>query len=222
METKLIPTSDGSFTVKSQHFDETYHSINGAIAESVHIFINLGLKNFTNTHVNILEIGYGTGLNALLTFKNNQELNNEIFYHGIEKFPIDKDTFYNLNYGNTICLDENILPKFCNEWNKEIKISQKFTLFKDESDFTQFIPTIEYNLIYMDAFSPNTQPEMWNIENLRKVTEHLSPNGILVTYCCKGIVKQTLRELGLTVKRMPGPFGKRHVIFAKKIICETE
>lgn len=219
MNTEIISTGDGSCTLRNEYFGETYHSINGAVAESIHIFINLGLRSFCNRSINILEIGYGTGLNAMLTFIENQSLGNKIFYHGIEKFPICKETFlpFIAHTPNIAArFDTDTALKFCENWNLEIEISHTFRLLKQIIDFENFVPDRKYDLIYFDAFSPETQPEMWTKENLQKIIDSLVPDGIFVTYCCKGILKQNLRDLGMTVKRMPGPKGKRHVIRATK------
>lgn len=219
MNTEIIGTGDGSCTLRNEYFGETYHSINGAVAESMHIFINLGLRSFSNQSISILEIGYGTGLNAMLTYIENQSLENEIFYHGIEKFPIGKETFLPFVSHTpdiTAKIDIDTATGFCDGWNSEIEISPKFKLLKQKIDFNEFSPIRKYDLIYFDAFSPETQPEMWTLENLRKIINNIADNGIFVTYCCKGILKQNLRDLGMIVKRMQGPKGKRHVIRATK------
>lgn len=221
MNTEIISTDDGSCTLRNEHFGETYHSINGAVAESMHIFINLGLRSFSKRNISILEIGYGTGLNAMLSFIENQSLDNTIFYHGIEKFPIDKETFKQfVSHTPDISakLDADTANNFCENWDLEIKISPNFKLLKQNIDFETFTPARKYDIIYFDAFSPDTQPEMWTLENLRKIINNLDDGGIFVTYCCKGILKQNLRTLGLTVKRIQGPKGKRHVIRATKDI----
>ena len=223
MNTEIILTGDGSCTLRNEYFGETYHNINGAVAETMHIFINLGLRSFSNRNLSILEIGYGTGLNALLTFIENQPLGNTIFYHGIEKFPIGKETFLSfVEHTPEISskLDCSTALKFCDGWNSEIEISPDFRLMKQNVDFECFIPDRKYDLIYFDAFSPDTQPEMWTFENLEKIIASLNNGGIFVTYCCKGILKQNLRDLGMVVKRMPGPKGKRHVIRATKEFVE--
>ncbi len=221
MKTEIIKTADGSCTLKNEYFGETYHSVNGAISESLHIFINLGLKNFEESEINILEIGYGTGLNAILSYLENISLNNKIFYHAIEKFPIDREYFHAFIENTAEIsskISKNIANKFCTDWNTETEVSENFHLLKQNIDFYDFIPDKKYDIIYFDAFSPDTQPEMWSFENLQKIINNLNTNGVFVTYCCKGIVKQMLRDLGLNVKRMPGPKGKRHVIQAKKVI----
>ncbi|MBR5982233.1 MAG: tRNA (5-methylaminomethyl-2-thiouridine)(34)-methyltransferase MnmD [Bacteroidales bacterium] len=221
MNTEIISTSDGSCTLRNEHFGETYHSINGAVAESMHIFINLGLRSFHNQNISILEIGYGTGLNAMLSFIENKSLGNTIFYHGIEKFPIDKETFLQfVSHSPDISakLNTETATKFCDNWNSEIEINPNFKLLKQEIDFEDFSPSRKYDLIYFDAFSPDTQPEMWTLENLRKIINNLTDGGIFVTYCSKGILKQNLRNLNMIVKRIQGPKGKRHVIRATKDI----
>ncbi|MCF0207172.1 MAG: tRNA (5-methylaminomethyl-2-thiouridine)(34)-methyltransferase MnmD [Bacteroidales bacterium] len=219
MNTEIIETADGSFTLKNDIFGETYHSINGAISESKHIFINLGLKNFQNSEISILEVGYGTGLNAIMTFIENQQLGNKISYHSLELYPISSKSF--LKYANASAeIMQNTSPqhleKFCEYWNQDVQIDKNFSLYKQQVDFCEFVPSTTYDLVYFDAFSPETQPEMWSRGNLQKIVSSLKPNGYFVTYCCKGIVKQSLRDLGMVVKRFPGPKGKRHVIQASK------
>ena len=155
----------------------------------------------------------------MLTFIENQSLGNTIFYHGIEKFPICKETFLPfIEHTPDIAarFTPDIALKFCENWNMGIEISPTFSLLKQNIDFESFVPDRKYDLIYFDAFSPDTQPEMWRLENLKKIINSLNPDGIFVTYCCKGILKQNLRSLGMIVKRMPGPLGKRHVIRATK------
>ena len=155
----------------------------------------------------------------MLTFIENQSLGNTIFYHGIEKFPICKETFLPfIEHTPDIAarFNPDIALKFCENWNMGIEISPTFSLLKQNIDFESFVPDRKYDLIYFDAFSPDTQPEMWTLENLKKIINSLNPDGIFVTYCCKGILKQNLRSLGMIVKRMPGPLGKRHVIRATK------
>ncbi len=155
----------------------------------------------------------------MLTFIENQPLGNTIFYHGIEKFPICKETFLPfIEHTPDIAarFNPDIALKFCENWNMGIEISPTFSLLKQNIDFESFVPDRKYDLIYFDAFSPDTQPEMWTLENLKKIINSLNPDGIFVTYCCKGILKQNLRSLGMIVKRMPGPLGKRHVIRATK------
>ena len=214
---KFVVTHDSSSTIFSEKYGEHYHSINGAKNESEHIFINLGLKNFENKQINILEIGYGTALNAILTYLENKNLNNNIFYHGIELNVLPKNIYFDLNFNELFHLSENEISCFYDKWNEKLFITENFSLLKENIDFNPFIPINNYDLIYFDAFSPETQPEMWNYENLNKIIDKLNVGGLLVTYCIKGIIKESLRNLGLFVKRCKGPVGKRHVISAKKM-----
>ncbi|MDR2009654.1 MAG: tRNA (5-methylaminomethyl-2-thiouridine)(34)-methyltransferase MnmD [Bacteroidales bacterium] len=215
-EIKIISTRDGFNTVYSGEYNEHYHSINGAAAESEHIYINLGLKKFKNRQVNILEIGYGTGLNAILSYLANEYLDNHIFYHAIDTVRLENEIIREIGYGEKLNIKPEIFWRFYEEWNTEIKIDQKFILLKNNINLNDFNPDKEYNIIYFDAFSPETQPEMWEYKNLQRIITRLDKGGIFVTYCSKGIVKQTLRDCGLDVKRVVGPAGKRHVIYAVK------
>lgn len=211
----LIKTSDGSYTLFSERFNQHFHSIYGAKTESLHIYINLGLKKFKNSKISILEIGYGTGLNALLTYLHNDDLNNEIIYHGIDNNIISKDSFDRI-FSLFFITDQEI-EKFYLYETQYVFVSDKFLLQKELIDFNKFIPTREYDIIYFDAFSPEVQPDMWNYNNLQKIISSLNQGGIFITYCVQGKIKQTLRDLGMNVKRYPGPPGKRHVLRATKI-----
>lgn len=213
---KPVLSADNSYTLHSSLFDEHYHSKNGAINESQHIFINLGLKKFNNAKINILEIGYGTALNAILSYIENINLNNIIYYHGIELYPLGKKYYYDLNYDKFFNLNDYEISCFYENYQYNSFVNNNFTLYKEMINFNEFCPKISYDLIYFDAFSPNSQEEMWSETNLAKIVEKLNPNGFFVTYCSKGIVKQRLRDLGLSVVRHNGPNGKRHVISAQK------
>ncbi len=211
----LIQTSDGSYTLYSNCFNQHYHSINGAKTESLHIFINLGLKNFKNYKISILEIGYGTGLNALLTYLHNKDLNNEIIYHGIDNNIIFKVSFDKIFSLFSIPGEE--IEMFYLSGTQDVFVSDKFLLQKELIDFNVFFPAKKYDIIYFDAFSPEVQPDMWSYDNLQKIINSLNQGGLFVTYCVQGKIKQTLRDLGMNVKRYPGPPGKRHVLRATKI-----
>lgn len=211
-----VLSADNSYTLFSYLFNEHYHSINGALSESLHIFINLGLKKFSNSKINILEIGYGTALNAILTYIENKNLNNNIFYHGIELYPLNKQIYFDLNFDKIFNLSEKEISFFYENYNINKIVDNNFTLLKKNIDFNNFFPEFSYDLIFFDAFSPDTQSEIWSEMNLKKIINKMNPNAIFLTYCSKGIVKQRLRNLGLTVSRHKGPIGKRHVISAKK------
>ncbi len=213
---KVALTKDGSRTLISSKFNEYYHSINGAYTETKHIFINLGFNTIDKEKINILEIGYGTGLNAMCTFLMNIERKRSVFYHGIEKFPLDRKIIEELEYSSICPINKDQMSLFSIEWDKKVAIDSRFELFKQLIDIADFKSDIEYDLIYFDAFSPDIQPEMWSFENLKKILTVLSTDGVFVTYCSRGVLKSRLRDLGMKVKRFPGPPGKRHVVRATK------
>ncbi|HPL03717.1 MAG TPA: tRNA (5-methylaminomethyl-2-thiouridine)(34)-methyltransferase MnmD [Bacteroidales bacterium] len=217
MNLKIINTADGSKTLYSEKHNEHYGNINGVFTEAVHIFINLGLKKFEHQNLNILEIGYGSGLNAILTWYENQKLNNKIYYHGIDTNPIDLKTAKAINHFELLENNIEFNPNFYEKWEEKVIISENFQLFKEKIELEKVRLNKIYNLIYFDAFSPKTQPELWTTEIFKKLFENMSSNSYLVTYSSKGIVKQALRQAGFEVKRFSGPLGKRHIICANKL-----
>jgi len=212
---KKIITADKSPTLYLPELDEHYHSVNGARQESLHIFINAGLKQLKKDKINILEIGFGTGLNAILTFLNAKNTKQNIYYEAIEKFPLSADIIKDL-------LADNFPEKEIAEeihrtdWEKAITISDNFILKKIKIDLTDYVPEKNFDLIYFDAFSPDKQPKLWTEKIFTKLCKATNKNGILVTYSAKGTVKQALRNAGYFVKRLPGPAGKRHMVQAIK------
>ncbi len=214
---KVVKTKDNSNTLYSEEYGEHYHSFNGAETESEHIFLNLGLKTVDKKTVSILEVGYGTGLNAILTYNECIKSNLDVFYHGIDVFPIDKNIFKELLYSKKYNLDLNKERFFYDYWNEKISVSKEFELFKEQIDFNLFQPKDRYDLIYFDAFSPESHPDMWSYQNLEKLVGALNPDGVFVTYCSQGVLKRNLRDLGMFVKRFAGPPGKRHVVRATKM-----
>jgi tRNA U34 5-methylaminomethyl-2-thiouridine-forming methyltransferase MnmC len=209
---KVLQTADGSSTVLIEDSDVTYHSRHGSIQESKHVFIDAGLKFIINeaNKIKLLEIGFGTGLNLLLSIK---ELENypekKLFYHSIEKYPLENEVIEALDfpgYDNKLLklLHQKITGKISNcEWQIY------------HSDLLQFETSIKFNLIYFDAFAPNFQPELWTVAVFRKLYQMLEKDGILVTYCAKGQVKRNLKEAGFTLESIPGPIGKREMTRAK-------
>lgn len=226
MERKILETKDGSRTLYVPALNEHYHSLYGALQESQHIFIEHGLRALALRDVRILEAGFGTGLNAWLTRMEAVRTNRKISYHTVEKYPLTEEEASLLRYpelsdpGNRPEDYESRSAFFCAlhkaPWNKPVSLAPDFTLYKHLSDFREFTPVQPADLIYYDAFSPEAQPALWNRETLARFCEALAPGGILVTYCVKGVVKEALRSLGLTVERLPGPPGKRHILRAAK------
>ena len=210
---QIIKTADGSPTLKSEQFGQTYHSIHGAVSESQYVFIENGLAKIEKNPVSVLEIGFGTGLNALLTFKFAKENNLKIFYDTIEKYPVNQDITQNLKYTDDDFLQDIFNKMHSCKPNKSVKISENFILTKYEQDLLKTNLIKKYNIIYFDAFSYDVQPEMWSIEIFRKLRSACEKDCLLVTYSAKGIVKNNLREAGFTVKRLPG-FKKHHMLLA--------
>ncbi len=208
-------TADKSPTLYVPELDEHYHSVNGALQESMHVFINAGFKQIKKKSLSISETGFGTGLNALLTISESQNNTQKIYYETIEKYPLSDDIIEELQKTETF--NSDIFKKIHSaEWEKEINISDNFILKKRQTDLINYIPDKKFDLIYFDAFAPDKQPELWTEEIFTKLCKATNKNGILVTYSAKGSVKQALRNAGYFVKRLPGPAGKRHMVQAIK------
>lgn len=215
---KIIKTLDNTDTLYSEHFKEHYHSVNGAIEESLHVFINAGLRACNKNTIHIFEVGFGTGLNAYLTLLDSITISKTIFYTAVELYPLDKEIVSKLNYSELLGINKSDLFQklhSCN-WEKQVKISNTFYLRKLDADFNKIELNTTYDLIFFDAFSPEVQPELWSLKNFQKLYNALNTNGILTTYSSKGFVKQNLREAGFIVKRLAGPKGKRHMVKAFK------
>jgi len=215
---KLILTADGSHTIFNPELNEHYHSVYGAVQESDFIFINNGLSYCTANPLNIFEVGFGTGLNALLTAVNNTSGEREINYTSIEKYPVDSDIIDSLNHhdfagkeGRKIFQAIHAAP-----WNMPVNIFRNFKLHKIKGDITAEQPSGRFDLIFFDAFSPEKQPEMWTEKILSGIASVTKSGGILVTYTVKGEVKRRLRDCGFNVTLVAGPPGKRQIIRAIK------
>lgn len=220
---KITITSDGSHTIYLPELNEHYHSTHGSIQESSHVFIEAGLMQmiWQKDKLNILEVGFGTGLNCLLTYEcitNHLKVN--VDYTSLEPFPVDREVALMLNYPSLLSMEKaksafellHHLP-----WNVKSALDNNINVLKMNSTLQNFIPIDRYDLVYFDAFSPNVQPELWSFNNFEKIYKSMNPNAILVTYCAKGIVKRTLKSVGFKVESIPGPPGKREMIRARKI-----
>jgi len=202
----------------------TYHSIHGAIRESMHVFINAGLNSITPLEavrcLNILEIGFGTGLNALLTFIEAEKTKQIIHYTTIDLYPLEEDEITTLNYCKQLDR-QDLFPIFVQmhscEWEKDKRLSETFHLHKTKQDLQDYKNSEFYDLIYFDAFAPRIQPELWTKNIFDKMYSILNTNGILVTYCSKGDVRRNMMAAGFIVEKMKGPPGKREMIRGKKI-----
>jgi tRNA U34 5-methylaminomethyl-2-thiouridine-forming methyltransferase MnmC len=215
---RIITTSDGSHTLYVPELDEHYHSVHGAIQESEHVFMANGFDFCSEDPVKIFEIGFGTGLNGLLTAVRGIRDSRQIFYTAIEKYPLQDKIVKVLNYPEfTGRNGKMIFEKIHScEWGKVSKISKNFNLIKICCDLVNESIDGCFNLIFFDAFGPEKQPEMWTAEIFKKISAVTATKGILVTYSAKGEVKRNLESGGFNVSRIPGPPGKREMIRAIK------
>jgi tRNA U34 5-methylaminomethyl-2-thiouridine-forming methyltransferase MnmC len=215
---ELILTEDGSHTLFVPEMNEHYHSIHGAIQESQYIFINCGFDGCKADPLYILEIGFGTGLNAFLTAIKASSGTRAVHYNTIENYPLPQELTASLNYHSIMGEEFRELFEMIHSspWNMEAKICNNFILNKIEGDVTSSIPAGEYDLIYFDAFGPDKQPEMWTMDVFERIAASTKENGIFVTYSAKGEVKRNLKSCGFNVTLLPGPPGKRQIIRADK------
>jgi tRNA U34 5-methylaminomethyl-2-thiouridine-forming methyltransferase MnmC len=220
MKRKIVKTADGSSTISVPELNEHYHSVNGAIAEANHVYINAGYKNVEKDKISILEIGFGTGLNSLLTLIQSVDDRKYIFYQGVEAYPVSLEELSALNYLEELKADEyeeKYKLMHTSPWDEKVEIAENFVLLKEKKSFTEIEDIEKFDLIYFDAFGPDVQPDLWTEDIFKKMYDSLKPNGILVTYSSKGIVKRALRSVGFTVKRLDGPKGKRHMLRASNL-----
>ena len=205
---RIQTTADGSQTLFVPEIEESYHSMYGAISESTLIFIEQGLKKCLKSAIRVLEIGFGTGLNALLTALEANRTHKKIHYTTLERYPVPVQNALLLNYPELL---ENSGKLFDNihraSWDTDVEINPLFVLHKVNADFTAYTLKGMYDVIYFDAFSPDKQPEMWEESGFQKIAEHCNPDAILTTYCAKGTVRRILQKVGFQVERLSGPQG---------------
>jgi tRNA U34 5-methylaminomethyl-2-thiouridine-forming methyltransferase MnmC len=220
MNIEITRTLDGSDTLYLTDLDEHYHSTFGAIQESMHVFIRSGFDVCRKTEICILEIGLGTGLNCFLTWIAGRDSDKSVQYFAVEKYPLPTNIVEHLNYCETFTTSEAIVFSSLHAcpWECDVQVDDRFMLHKMEADLLNLnfreLPNID--LIYFDAFSPEKQPELWNLSIFEKLFSKMNSNGILVTYCAKGYVRRNLQAAGFIVERIPGPPGKREMIRATK------
>ena len=215
----LKPTDDGSPTLWDEVLGENFHSLHGALTESLHVFISGGLEALPEKgKIGIFECGFGTGLNAWLSAMHAEEMSIAVRYVAVDAFPVSEDVFGSLNYAADYTeayrqMYEQIQKA---SWEEEVRVSPCFTLLKKEIRFEEYQAEEKFDLIYYDAFSPNIQPELWTVECFQKCYALLNPGGLLLTYSAKGEVKRALKEAGFTIENLPGPPGKREITRAVK------
>lgn len=219
MKRNIVTTADGSKTIQIEDWNEQYHSIHGAVQEAYHVFIKNGLNQFQNQNVSILEIGFGTGLNALITFVEAKKLGLNVHYEGVEAFPVSSNEIAELDYVATLdfqSYEKQFLQMHQSDWGIDVELTKGFTLFKNKLDFQEITHQNLFNLIYFDAFGYRVQPELWSQLVFEKMFNSLKDGGVLVTYSAKGIVRRTMQKVGFSVERLPGPPGKREMLRATK------
>jgi len=220
---KIITTADGSKTIQIEEWNEQYHSVHGAIQEANHVYIKHGLLFYSelvsepNPEIFVLEIGFGTGLNALLTLLQAEKQNLSIIYNGVEAFPVASEEVEQLNYSSELKIDSSKFSMIHScSWGQLHHISNQFALKKQQKFFKDISEENIYNIIYFDAFGARVQPELWSKDIFKIMHKALKPNGVLTTYAAIGEVRRTLQSLGFEVERLQGPPGKRHMIRATK------
>jgi len=230
LQRKIITTADGSKTIHLPDWNEQYHSKHGAVQEAVHVFIKTGLHHYLETchlersrkvssEVGILEIGFGTGLNAYLTLLEAAKINIAVDYVGVEAYPVNTDEISVLNYPKIIIDKEedelfNMLHSV--DWEAKHQITDLFSLTKRQQFFNKIDEVDAFNLIYFDAFGARVQPELWTEDIFTIMYKALKPKGVLVTYSAKGSVRRAMLAVGFAVERLPGPPGKREMLRATK------
>ncbi len=217
---RVVITADGSSSLFSPHLNQHYHSSTGALTESEHIFINLGLRPMLyaaapGRPLSVFEMGFGSGLNALLTWKLADQASQPVCYTGVEAYPVSREEAGKLNFGQVTGKDGlSLLHE--SPWGVDLPLSDYFTFRKEHTKLQAFHTDRSYDLVYFDAFSPDAQPELWTVEMFRKIASFTREGGVLVTYSSKGSIRRALAGAGFTVEKHPGPGRKREVVKAIK------
>lgn len=218
---QLFETEDGSHSLFSDLYKVSYHSKYGAVQETAHVFIDAGL-NFQRQRLNtisVLEVGFGSGLNALMTLQAAENWKLKVIYHTIESNPIDLPVVQQLNYNDILDiphLKASFLQMHSLTANRTHQLNDHFQFCKWIEKLEAFETAEKFDVIYFDAFAPTAQPELWTATIFQRLYDCLNPKGVLVTYCAKGVVKRTLKSVGFEIDAIPGPPGKREMTRAKK------
>lgn len=219
---EIRETNDGSATLYLSEMDEQYHSLNGAVTESKHVFIDSGYHYHSSPNPSVFEVGFGTGLNCLLTAVAAEKEKRQVFYMAIEKFPLQPEILTQLDYGRFVPGNGKELFAAIHEcsWEVPVQLSPHFKLLKIHADFTgsDWQLTSQCDIVYFDAFGPDKQPGMWTSELIQRVFELTAPNGIFVTYSAKGEVRRRLMAAGFSINKLPGPPGKKEMLRGIKVV----
>ncbi len=216
MERKIIDTADGSKTIYLPELNEQYHSVNGALTESEYVYIEKGFLSSQKQSPVVFEVGFGTGLNCILTAVQAEKRKRKTHYYSIENFPLDSFTLDQLNHFSLFRPEEkSIFEKIHScEWNSMVQISEYFFLHKILSDLNgfSFSGLKKFDVVYFDAFGPDKQPEMWIAEVFNSIYNQCNLDAIFVTYSAKGEIRRRLTQTGFTMQRLPGPPGKKQML----------
>jgi tRNA U34 5-methylaminomethyl-2-thiouridine-forming methyltransferase MnmC len=218
MKREFMITADGSHTIYVPELDEPYHSVHGAIQESRHVFLAEGFRMMHKSPLRVLEIGFGTGLNAILTLAEAGKSSIHTYYHAVEKYPLSASEFMEINYEQFVdgISPGSLIRMHTVPWGEWIRLTDHFILFKELADFREMDPQGAFDLVYFDAFAPKKQPHLWTEEIFCRLYQLVNPGGILVTYAAKGSVRRAMISCGFQVEKVPGPPGKREMIRAIK------
>lgn len=219
MPRQIKITNDGSHTIEIPESNLAYHSKHGAIAESIHVFIEAGLLPLSATHkkLTILEIGFGTGLNALLAMREAIRQNKSIKYIAVEPYPLTTGELQQLNHGELLQMQEIFLQLHTAEWEKTVALNALFSIEKIKTTVAELKIAQPIDCIFFDAFAPTDQPELWTQDVFEKLYSYLEKDGVLVTYSSKSIIRKAMVAAGFLVEKIPGPHGKRDMVRAKKL-----
>ncbi len=216
IEPEIRTTDDGSATLVHPLTGECYHSTRGALTESLHTYINAGLAECRKQRVTIFEMGFGSGLNALLSLLYGQEHDLHITYHAVELYPVEPSYAYLFGYDRATGCDPTLFSAMHEApWGEEVSVTDRFTLCKNHCAIERYMFDDTYDIVYWDAFAPDSAEGQWSEEIFGRLHESMSGDGLLVTYCSKGTVKNALRQAGFKVERLPGAPGKRHMVRAR-------
>jgi len=217
VERRIVPTADGSLTLQLPHWQEQYHSLHGAVQEAYHVFIQHGLRCFANREIALLEVGFGTGLNALITLLEAPRQQLSVGYTSLEAYPVTRSEWEALDYGRLFPepgAPEAFTALHEATWEREVAITGAFRLHKRQLDFRELDDAGAYDLVYFDAFGARVQPELWTEAVFGSMFRALRPGGCLVTYAAKGSVRRAMQAVGFRAERLPGPPGKREMLRA--------
>lgn len=219
MQRKIIETGDGSKTIHYEEWDESYHSTSGGVEEAEHVYVNqVRVRIGDRKEISILEMGFGTGLNAFLTLRLAKELNIKVNYVGIEAYPVTKEESEALNYTSLWEDGKKAFDQMqAAKWGEKTEVHPDFSVTKIEAKFEDWEPIKDtFDFIFFDAFGPIVQPKLWTIPIFQKMYDSAKNGAFILTYCAKGQVRRDLGSVGFAMERIPGPPAKRHMLVGEK------